>query len=259
MTLPLRRLTLLSLFMLLVSSGAHADRRYFLQSYTPYLAPAGTLELEMHAIARAGQGDSTNTAWENRAEFEYAIADRLTGALYFNFVQPGGESGAQRFDGPSLELICALAERGRIPLDPAAYLEVRENGDELEVEPKLLLAHRHRRLVGAINLIGEFERHHAGAEKGTTEKSLSLTGGLSRELGAKLALGAEAVYRRVLGDLDPHPSTVLVGPTLNLQTEKVQLALGWHPQVWGSPRSSAHLDLADFPRSEVRLVLGVDL
>src|SRR5207245_4924137 len=108
----------------------HADRRYFLQSYTPYLVPAGTLELEMHAIARAGQGDSTNTAWENRAEFEYAIADRLTGALYLNFVQPGGESGAHRFDGPSLELIYALGGRGRLPRDPAADLEVRATGDD---------------------------------------------------------------------------------------------------------------------------------
>jgi hypothetical protein len=138
----------------ILSAGvAHADRRYFVQSYTPYLAPSGTLEFEAWSIAQSGQGDSSNTGWVNRAEFEYAITDRLTGAAYLNFEQPGGE-GASRFDGPSLELIYRLSDRGRIPLDPAVYLEMRENGDELEIEPKLLLAHRAGPWVGAANLIG---------------------------------------------------------------------------------------------------------
>ena len=51
----------------LLPGVSHADRRYFLQSYTPYLSPAGELELEIHSIARNGQGDSTNTGWTNRA------------------------------------------------------------------------------------------------------------------------------------------------------------------------------------------------
>jgi hypothetical protein len=254
-----RRTTLLVLAAALFGSVAHADRRYFVQSYTPYLASAGTLELEMHTIAFDGQGGGTSTAWLDRMEFEYGVTDRLTGAFYLNFIQDGDESSTLRFDGPSIEMIYQLAEPGRIALDPALYLEVRENGLETEVEPKLLLAHRHERLVGVINVIGEFEKHHAGAAKGETEKALMLTGGLSREFGTKLAVGVEALYQRDLGDLDPHPASVFVGPTVNLQSEKVQLAVGWHPQVWGSPKSSGSLDLLDFPRSQVRVVLGVSL
>ncbi len=241
---------------LLAAGVAHADRRYFVHSYTSYLAPAGTLEFESWTVAASGQGDSANTAWQNRAEFEYAISDRLTGAAYLNFVQPGGE-GAQRFDGPSLELIYRLAEPGRMPLDPAVYLEVRENGDELEVEPKLLLAGRRGAVVSALNLVGEVERHHRGGAE--TEKRLRVTWGVTRELGVHVALGMEALYDRDLGGEAGHPAAVFAGPTINLQSTKLQLALGWQPQWWGDLANAANLDLDHFPRAEFRMILGVDL
>jgi hypothetical protein len=46
---------------------------------------------------------------------------------------------------------------------------------------------------------------------------------------------------------------------VNLQTPRVQLALGWHPQIAGDPDTHRGLNLADFPRSEVRLLVGVEL
>jgi hypothetical protein len=247
-----------SLCALLVAGAAHADRRYFVQSYTPYIPSAGTLEFESWTIASNGQGDSTNTAWRNRAEFEYGITDRLTGAVYLNFVQPGGAE-VMHFDGPSLETIYRLGEPGAIPLDPAVYLEVLVNGEELEIEPKLLLAQRWGRTVAALNLVGEFESHHGGEEKGETEKSFRVTTGLTRELGAAVALGVEGVYHREIADDEGNPSAIFAGPTINLQATKIQLALGWHPQLWGDPSSSGSLGLDHFPRSEVRMILGIDL
>jgi len=241
----------------LAAAAVHADRRYFVQSHTPYLAPAGNLELEVWANAAHGQGDSSGTAWENRAEFEYAINDRLTGSFYLNYVQSDG--GAQRFDGPSLELIYALGERGAIPLDPAVYLEARENGSELELEPKLLLAQRAGSWLAVANLIGEFETFHSGPEQGEWEKALELTTGVTHEWGTKLALGLEAKYVRELADEAGNPSALFLGPTLNLQTTKLQLALGWQPQIWGDPDTHGGRNVLDFPRSEVRVILGIGL
>lgn len=243
----------------LIPAAARADRRYFLQSYTPYVAPAGNLELEIFSTAASGQGDSVGTAWQNRIELEYAMTDRLTGAAYLNFVQPAGEEAAMKFDGPSLELLYALARPGRLPVDPAAYFEVRSNGTEWEMEPKLLLARRIYRLVSVTNLIGEFERHTAGEEKGETEKSLKISAGLSREIGNVFTFGVEGIYTREFTDAGPDPASLLLGPTLNLQSAKCQLTLGWHPQVSGRPADRGGLDLADFPRSEVRLLVGIDL
>jgi hypothetical protein len=240
----------------LLAGTARADRRYFVETYTPYLAPAGEVELELWSASLRGQGDSTATAWENRAELEYAIADRLTGALYLNYVQEPGS--AMRFDGPSVELIYALAERGRLPFDPALYFEVRANGDEVELEPKLLVGLRHGPIVAAANLIGEFETIHSGDEKGDTEKALRTTLGVSREFGAWFALGAEASYRRLFEDPAGNPSALFLGPTINLQADELQLAFGWHPQIWGDPRTAASLNLSDYSRSEFRLILGME-
>lgn len=259
MMLLIRRFAFTVLFAILSIGSAHADRRYFVQSYTPYLAPAGNLELEVASIAASGQGDTTATAWQNRIEFEYGITDRLTGAAYLNFVQPAGVDAATTFDGPSLEFIYRLSEPGKLPVDAAAYFEVRANGSELELEPKLLLARRIYRLVSVVNVIGEFERHDAGEARGTTEKNLELTAGVSREIGHVVAVGLEAVYTREFLSGDPDASSVLLGPTINLQTPKVQLAIGWHPQITGRPASTHGLNLSDFPRSEVRLLVGVEL
>lgn len=252
-------LALLGACLLAFCGSARADRRYFVQSYTPYLAEAGDLDFETWAIAREGQGDSTNTSWETRAEFEYAITDRLTGAAYLNFAQSGTPGAPQRFEGPSLEVVYQLAEPGRI-VDPAVYLEVRESGEELELEPKLLLGHRHDAWVAAANVIGEFEYiHEAPPGKPDREKRLEFTLGVSREFGAGLALGIEGRYQTefVTGTTDP--SALFVGPTINLQSSKVQLSIGWHPQVVGTPSTNGSLNLADAPRSEFRMILGVGL
>lgn len=247
------------LVLCLTASAAHADRRYFVQSYTPYTPTEGTLELETITIARSGQAGTDATGWRNRIEFEYGMTDRLMCAAYLNFVQSPEAGAASRFDGPSFEFIYALAERGRLAVDPAAYFEVRANGSELELEPKLLLARRLYRLVGVLNVTGEFERITAGDEKGETEKAVKVSAGLSRELGRRFALGVESHYERELLDETPDAARWLLGPTLNVQTPRIQMALGWHWQVHGTPASSGSLNLADFPRSEVRLILGVDL
>ena len=247
----------LSLATLFATGVAHADRKYFVQSYTSFLPPAGTLEFEAWAIAKSGQEGASGTAWRNRAEFEYGVTDRLTGAAYLNYEQDGG--GAMAFEGPSLELIYLLAERGKLPLDPALYLEILENGDELELEPKLLLTHRAGALVSTVNLIGEFETHHTGDESGEWEKVFKATGGVARDFGTAFSFGIEAFYERALEEDEGNPSALFAGPTVNFQTTKFQLALGWQPQLWGDPSSDGSLGLEHFPRSEFRMILGTDL
>jgi len=260
MTRRMLQLTLLGACLLIFSGSARADRRYFVQSYTPYLGEAGDLDLEAWAIAQEGQGDSTNTSWKTRVEFEYAITDRLTGAAYLNFSQSGDAGAPQRFEGPSLEAIYRLAEPGRILLDPAAYFEVRESGEELELEPKLLLGHRHDAWVAAANVIGELEYlHDAPPGEPDQEKRIAFTLGVTRELGARLAVGIEGRFEREFVDQGSDPTALFAGPTINLQSGKVQLAIGWHPQVAGSPSTHGGLNLADAPRSEFRMILGIGL
>jgi hypothetical protein len=254
--MPLRRALPFVLLALSLATCARADRKYFVHSYTSYLAPAGSVDLEVHSYGASGQGDTTGTGWTNRVELEVALSDRFTGAMYLNFLQDAGEDAAMRFDGPSLEGIYRLAEPGRWIMDPSLYLEVRANGTELEMEPKLLLSNRFYRLVSVLNVIGEFER--VDGEPGWSERALVLTGGTTREIGNTLAVGIEAIYTRSLSD-DAHPNSLQLGPTVSLQKGRIQAALGWQPQLVGRPETGAGLNLADFPRSEVRLIVGVGL
>ena len=108
------------------------------------------------------------------------------------------------------------------------------------------------------NVIGEFEFHHRKVEgKSETKKVLNVVGGLSREFGPRVAIGAEARYERGFVDEGDAPSAIFAGPTVNFQMPKVQLALGWQPQIQGTPKSTGSLNLGDFARSEFRMILGV--
>ena len=258
-------LLLLNGLVALRPGDARADRRYFVQSYTPFLAPAGTVEFETWLTAKTGKSDPTvHTGWVPRFEWEYGITDRLTGAAYLNFSQDPGS--ALTFESPALELIYALAERGSVFGDPALYLEVSETGEEMEIENKLLLAHRHNRLVSVVNLVSEIEVRHNDEEKLPDGKTFhnqftgKLTAGSTYEVTSAFALGLEAVYRTEHPNFGAQSAAMLsLGPTLNLQSGRMQLALGVHAQLWGTPKTNGSRNLADFEKTQIRAILGVDL
>lgn len=250
---------------LLTPGSALADRKYFVETYTPYLAPAGELELETWLTSRSGRAeDLGSTAWQWRQEFEYSITDRLTAAAYLNFDQPGRE--ALRFEAPSLEFIYVLADPGRIPGHPALYLETKESGDELELEPKLLLAHRSRRLVGAINLVGEFEFRHNDEElleNGSVMRKAwawKVVGGTAYEVSTRISAGLEARYVAEYPNFGPRSGSALsLGPVFNYQAGEVQIGLGVLRQLRGRPHTSGDLNLDEFERTQVRAIIGVEL
>lgn len=246
----------------LAAPAARADHRYFVQGYPPFLSPKGESEISMWTTALLGEGTSTSTgtAWRNSAEYEYAISDRLTGAFYLNWSQASGADAAQRFDGPALEAIYAFAEPGKIAFNPAAYFEVEESGDVLSLYPTLLLGQKFGAWMAGANVVGEIEsRHRALPGESRGEKKLSLTGGLSRDLGKQVALGLEARYEQVFPGGSVHPAALFAGPTLDLDADKVQLVLGWHPQVSGSPVTRKGLNLSEFAKSEFRMILSIEL
>ena len=256
---------LLTVLLFFGSGSAHADRRYFVRSYTPYLAPAGELELETWLTARSGRQDSTvHTAWNQRVEFEYAQTDRLTLAGLLNFTQEPG--GSLTFVSPAIEVIYGLAERGRVFGDPAFYTEVSESGEEMEIENKLLLAHRSGRLVSAVNLISEIEIRHNDEEKLPTGETLSnhfsgeITGGVAYEVSPMVAIALEGRYRTEHPNFGSQAAAIFsLGPTVNFQSGKVQLAIGSLVQVWGNPHTRGRRNLEDFEKMQVRAILGIEL
>lgn len=246
-------------------SVSGADRRYFLNTYTPYLDQAGEHELEVWLTSKRGKQDPAERATlAPRAEWEYAMTSRLTGAAYLNFLRPS--DGRLQFDSSSLEFIYRLAAPGAWIVDPAAYLEVTESGDELELETKLLLARHLDRWVAATNLIGEFEFRHDDAERLPNGAVLrngfaaEITGGLSYGVGRRIALGVEARGRSQYPNFGPRSAALFsAGPSLNLQLGEVQVAVGVLRQVRGSPRTTGRRNLVEFEKAQVRVVVGLEL
>ena len=249
----------------LLPAGAHADRRYFLNTYTPYTDQMGESEVELWLTSKHGKQDPAEGAtFVPRAEWEYAITSRLSGAAYLNFLRPAGES--LKFESTSAEFIYRLAEPGRFAADPAAYLEITESGEELEVETKLLLARHFGRWVAATNLIGEFEFRHNDEERLASGAILrngvagELAGGVAYGVGRRVTLGFEARGRTEHPNFGAQAAALFAaGPTLNLQLGKAQVALGALRQISGNPRTTGDRNLVDFERTQVRVVVGVEL
>ena len=244
---------------------ARADRRFFAYTYSPFLEPPGEMEVESWLTARTGKQDpGIGTQWEPRLEFEYALHGRLGAAAYLNFLrEPGSDL---KLHSPSIELIYALAEPGKIPGDPALYLETSESGDELELESKLLLAQRRGRWIGGANLIGEFEFRHNDDELLPSGKVLQnafageITAALAHEFNPHFSLGVESRYRSEHPNFGAQSGAFLsVGPNFNLHFGEVQLAVGVLPQVWGTPGNADHLNLDDFEKVQTRVILGIEL
>lgn len=256
---------LLALILSMVSTTAHADRRYFAYTYSPFLDPPGEMEVETWLTAKTGRQDpAAGTEWAPRVEFEYAMHSRLGAAAYLNFTKASG--GDLRLHSPSIELIYALAAPGKIAGDPALYLETTESGDELELESKLLLAGRLDRWVSGFNLIGEFEFRHDGRERLASGAVLrngfagELSGGLAYELNRHVSLGVESRYRSEHPNFARQSASLLaVGPNFNLRFGEMQFAVAVLPQVLGSPRTSGRRNLDDFEKLQTRIVFGIEL
>jgi hypothetical protein len=255
----------LALALTLLPTVALADRRYFLETYTPYLGEPGESEVELWLTSKTGKQDPAEAATlEGRAEWEYGLSDRWSGALYLNLSRPPG--GQSHLDSGSLELIYRPIEQQGLPLDPALYLEITESGKELELEPKLLLAHRFHSWIAAANLIGEFEFRHndnellANGDVLENQVAGEISAGVAYDLHRQLAVGVEGLARTEHPNFGPQAAALFsLGPTLTVQLGEAQLGLEMLQQIRGTPRTSGNLNLVDFEKTQWRLVLGFDL
>jgi hypothetical protein len=248
-------LGLLGVLVFAVMPAGAAER--FVRSYTPYLEPRGEAELAVWSTAHSGRREDPGTAWDHRLEYEYAWTGRLTSAAYLNFAQ-GPEPGAPlTFDSPSLEFIYAFGDRGRVPFDPAFYLECTKHEDAVEIEPKLLFAREAGPDQQVLNLVAEFDVGPGEADE--PRQSVELISGASHEFRSGVSLGIEGGYRREFLGAGRAPASVAFGPSVGARLARAHVTVGWQPQVWGSPSTQGWLNTGDFERSEVRAIFSLEL
>jgi len=249
------------------AAAARADERFFTYSYEPKVLPQGGLEFEQWATLRAGKEEGVFSRWDLRSEFEYGLTDRLTSALYLNFNSlhedlPGQAQDEDSFEfgGLSSEWKLKLTDPTADPLGSLLYAEVTSNFEEVELEQKLVLGKDFEKVVLAFNATAEEEWEF---EEDETEKELALefTAGAAYRITGQFALGVELREKNVFPEMeDLEHAAFFAGPVVHFSRDRWWIALTVLPQIVAlEGRTQDSLDLDEFERAEVRLILGIHL
>ena len=193
------------------------------------------------------------------------MTKNLSTSLYLNFRQQnqtdnsGTDVDSFRFKGISAEFKYRLLNPETDPVGLALYLEPTYNGNEAELEEKLILSKNFGdKWVAAFNasLEQEWER-----ESGTTkeETMLEFSAGIAYRLDPHWSVGLEARNHRVFDGLGFHQelgSAWFVGPNVHYGSSKWWATLTVLPQVHGHPNTSGGLELNEHTKGEARLIVG---
>jgi hypothetical protein len=242
---------------------APADERFFTYSYEPKVLPPGALEFEQWTTAKVGKDDGVYSRWDLRSEIEYGLTESLTTALYLNFRYTHEDRDEVQedefeFKGISSEWKYRFTDPTADALGTMAYFEVTTNFEEVELEEKLILGKNLGRFVLAFNAIAEqeWEFENEGTED---ELALEFTAGAAYSITQSFSAGIEVREVNVFPDMDDlEHAALFVGPVVRYATERWWITLTVLPQVVAleDPEDDS-LNLDEFTRAEVRLILGI--
>lgn len=256
----------------LLGGTVRADERLFTYTYEPETETRGDWEYEQTVTARVGRnaavGQENDQHWEFRQEIEHGVTDRYTAALYVNndyerSTDPasGATSSRNRFTGVSLENRYQLLDPFAHPVGLTLYLEPTFDGDNAELEQKIILGQRFGEWKWALNLTHATEwtddcQSHEG--------ELEISAGLARRLTHRWAVGIEARDHNELPDYNQWENTaVYIGPGASYRRLGWWATLTVMPQIYGAnftgnPDNDPRLELEGHERLNVRLMFGFD-
>jgi len=251
---------------------ARADERFFTYVYESEVLPKGKWEFEQWLTYSQGYpgGDRqfSSHTWDFREEIEYGFTERFSGSLYLNFRQEqfvAREEGLQNvsefsFQGVSAEFKYQLLNPNTKPVGLALYFEPTYNGNEQELEYKLILSKNFGdKWVVAANASFEQEWEQ---EEGTTEKEsvLEFTVGGAYRFTPHWSVGLEGRYHSVYEGigLNEHLGTGwFLGPNVHYGSARWWATLTVLPQVAGSP-SDGGRNYTENPSFSTRLIFGIN-
>jgi hypothetical protein len=252
--------------------SARADERFFTYVYESEVLPKGAWEFEQWLTYRKGfpEGDRdfTQHIWDFREEIEYGMTERLSTALYLNFRQDqvvaremGLEDSSEfSFKGISAELKYQLFNPNKQPVGLALYFEPTYNGNEQELEYKVLLSKNFGdKWILAANAVYEQEWEQ---EEGETKKEsvLEFTAGAAYRLTPHWSVGLEGRYHAVYEGigLDDHLGTGwFLGPNVHYGSSKWWATFTVLPQIAGNP-SDGGINRTEHQTFETRLIVGIN-
>lgn len=266
-----QKIRLASLMVLMLAS-ARADERCFTYVYDADVLPRGAWEVEQWVTYRKGfaGGDRQfdQHLWDFREEIEYGMTERLSTALYLNFRQEqtvarreGLEDASEfKFKGVSVEFKYQLLNPNQQPVGLALYFEPTYNGNEQELEYKLLISKNlGDKWVLAANATyeQEWEREDGATER---ESVLEFTAGAAYRLTPHWSIGIEARGHGVFEGIGPaeHLGTGwFLGPNVHYGAARWWTTFTVLPQIAGNPRDGG-INRTEHQTFETRLIFGVN-
>lgn len=255
---------------MLLAGTALADNRLFTYTYEPETEPRGDWEIEQSITSRltrnAAVGQQDYQHWEFRTEVEHGFTDHYTASLYVNdsyesFHDPatGMNSSVNRWAGISLENRYLVLDPVENPVGLTLYLEPTYDGQNAELEQKIILGQRHGDWKWAVNLTHATEWTDNFK---TSEGEVEISAGLARQLSRRWAIGLEIRDHNELPEYQQWENTaVYFGPTISYRRLRWWAAFSVMPQIYGAnyagnPGQNTHLELEGHERLNMRLLVG---
>jgi hypothetical protein len=253
---------------------AHANPKALPFSYGTGTQAEGDLEIEQYVdviamrLARElpdGNAESTVVPrYQLQTELEYGLTDSIEVGVYFVFRQAASvDTPFLRFHGLKQRVRWRFTKPGS-PLQMAAYGEIAELNDEIELEEKLLIDYRIGRIKAVLNLWIEQEWYFVGDY---TKFIYNPTIGATYEVSPSLQVGAEYWLRGRFDDVGEDEMTIdetsgggvkhYAGPTVMAQRGEVWMSLGAYVRLDGIGEATEVGD--SFGRMWVRMIVGVGL
>ena len=254
----------------LLGGNVSADDRLFTYTYEPETEPRGDWEWEHSVTSRVGRnasvGQDNYQKWEFRTEIEHGFTDRYTAALYVNdnyerFTDPatGATIANNHWAGLSLENRYLVLDPVDNPVGLTLYLEPTYDGENAELEQKIILGQRHGAWKWAVNLTHATEWTHDFRSR---EGEVEISAGFARQLTHRWSLGLELRDHNEFPDYREWQNTALyLGPTLSYHRQNWWAAVSVMPQIYGhtftgDPDGNRHLELEGHERLNFRLLVG---
>jgi hypothetical protein len=194
-----------------------ANERHFAFTYEAATAPKGSFEYEQQVFWERGSGFDT---FQFRQELEYGVTDRLQIALYFFDFEHAREDGSRstKWAGSGLEAIYQMTDPNKSAIGSALYGEVLMNGDELELETKLILQKNLGPFIIAWNGILEAKWEDGYRQDvGVLEQTL----GVSYQVRPSFSVGFEAKQEVAFENWrESGGNAVFVGPNIALRKNR---------------------------------------
>jgi hypothetical protein len=257
-----------------------AGEKQFGYVYEPLTLPPGQVELEQWVTPRLGKAGGVFSEIDLSTEIEVGVVDNLQTSLYLNTIATRAvdarashrsrgfvtdDAGNQKFssfefDNVANEWLFKVFDPVADPIGLALYVEPETNGQEFEIEEKIIVGKTWGGLSLDANLIFEQDWRDGSTGEPNRELHFNLTAGVAyRFPKTPFGIGLEFRDENTLAYYTKYTHSVIsLGPNLHFVRDHFWATLTVLPQLVSPTPTYKSFDYDRYEVVEVRLIVGIE-